>query len=106
MALYEIRQYEVRPGKMQSWIQMFHAEILPFQVSKGMVIAGIFQGETDDSVFFWIRRFDSEEHREKLYKAVYEDDYWKTLAGRIAEHINRETIICNRVLPTDMSILR
>ena len=106
MAFYEIRQYEVRPGKMESWVKMFHAEILPFQVSKGMVVAGIFQGETDDSMFFWLRRFDTEEHREELYAAVYEDDYWKTLAERIAEHINRETIICNRVIPTDMSILR
>lgn len=106
MALYEIRQYEVRPGKMDAWIEMFNTEILPFQVSKGMVVSGIFRGEEDDSVFFWIRRFDSEAHREKLYAAVYEDDYWATLVDRIGEHINRETIICNRVLPTDMSILR
>lgn len=107
MAFYEIRQYEVRPGKMESWTKMFDEEILPYQVSKGMVIAGVFRGEEDDSVFFWIRRFKSEADRERLYAAVYEDDHWKIgLAPRVAEHINRETIICNRVVPLDMSVLK
>lgn len=107
MAFYEIRQYEIRPGKMQSWVKMFNEEILPYQVSKGMVVCGIFQGEEDDSVFFWIRRFESEADRERLYAAVYEDDHWKTkLSDRVGQHINRETIICNRVVPLDMSILK
>lgn len=107
MAFYEIRQYEIRPGKMDSWIRMFDKEILPFQVSKGMVVAGIFRGETDDSVFFWIRRFEDEAHREALYKAVYESDEWKTgMSGRVGEHINRETIIVNRVVPSEASVLR
>lgn len=107
MPFYEIRQYEIRPGKMKSWVKMFNEEILPYQVAKGMVICGIFQGETDDSVFFWIRRFESETHREKLYAAVYEDDHWKTqFSDRVGEHINRETIFCNRVTPLDMSVLK
>jgi len=107
MAFYQIRPYEIRPGKMASWVKMFDDEILPYQVSKGMVICGVFQGETDDSVFFWIRRFESEAERERLYAAVYEDDHWKTrLAARVGEHINRETIICNRVNPLAMSVLK
>lgn len=107
MTFYEIRQYEILPGKMDAWTELFNKEILPFQVGKGMVVSGIFQGETDDSVFFWIRRFESESHREKLYAAVYEDEHWKTkLADRIGKLINRETIICNRVVPLEMSILK
>lgn len=107
MPFYEIRQYEIRPGKMESWVKMFNDEILPFQVGKGMVVAGMFRGEADDSVFFWIRRFESEAHREKLYAAVYEDEHWVNhMSGRVGEHINRETIICNRVLPLEMSVLK
>ncbi len=78
MAFYELRQYFVRPGKMDEWVKIMEQEIIPFQVSKGMVICGSFRGETDDSAYIWIRRFNSEAEREAQYKAVYETDHWKT----------------------------
>ena len=107
MAFFEIRQYDIRPGKMQSWLKMFDEEILPFQVSKGMVIHGVFAGEEDDSVFFWIRRFEDETHREKLYAAVYESDEWRNdMSPRVGEHIDRETIKVHRVVPSALSIMK
>lgn len=107
MAFFEIRQYDIRPGKMASWLKMFDEEILPFQVAKGMVVTGIFHGETDDSVFFWIRRFEDETHRERLYAAVYDSDEWKNeMSPRVGEHIDRETIKVSRVVPTPMSVMR
>ena len=107
MAFYEIRQYDIRPGKMDSWIEFFDNEILPFQAAKGMVVAGIFRGETDDSVFFWIRRFEDEAHRERLYAAVYDSEEWKTrFSDRVGEHIDRSTIKVNRVTPSAMSVLK
>src|SRR6266404_3222961 len=78
MAFYELRQYKVRPGKIDQWVKIMEEEIIPFQVSKGMVICGSFRGETDPSVYVWLRRFESEAERDALYKAVYETDYWKT----------------------------
>jgi hypothetical protein len=68
MAFYELRQYHVRPGRMDEWVKIMEEEIIPFQVSKGMVICGSFRGETDHSQYVWIRRFDSEAQREALYK--------------------------------------
>ena len=76
-AFYELRQYKVLPGQMENWLKCMQEEIIPFQVSKGMVIAGSFRGETDESVYIWIRRFESEEQRVKLYADVYESAYWK-----------------------------
>ncbi len=72
MAFYELRQYKVLPGQMAGWVKIMEEEIIPFQVSKGMVITGSFQGETDLSVYVWLRRFESEEQRVALYAAVYE----------------------------------
>ena len=107
MAFYELRQYEIRPGKMAAWLELMEKEIIPFQVSKGMVIAGSFRGETDDTVYVWIRRFEDEAHRERLHAAVYESDHWKTsLSPRVGELINRETISSQRIVPTAMSILK
>ena len=107
MAFYEIRQYEIRPGKMDEWIRMMDQEILPFQAAKGMVISGIFRGEEDDSVFIWIRRFENEAERVRLYKAVYESDEWvNDMSPRVGELINRETINVQRVVPSAASVLQ
>ena len=107
MAFYELRQYEVRPGKMAEWLTLMEEEIIPLQVAKGMVIPGSFRGETDDSVYVWLRRFESEAEREKLYAAVYEDPHWQTsISPRIGELINREATRVQRIVPTSRSVLR
>ena len=40
MAFYELRQYKVLPGQMDLWVKYMEEEIIPYQVSKGMVICG------------------------------------------------------------------
>lgn len=104
MAFYELRQYKVHPGKLDEWVRIMEEEIIPFQVSKGMVICASFRGETDQSVYVWIRRFDSEEQREALYKAVYESDFWKTkIAPRVPEFLDRPGNVVTRIVPTPRS---
>jgi NIPSNAP len=104
MAFYELRQYKVLPGKMDEWVRIMEDEIIPFQVAQGMVICGSFRGETDDSVYIWLRRFDSEAQREALYKAVYETEYWKTkIAPRVPDYLDRPSIVVTRIIPTPKS---
>ncbi len=57
MAFYELRQYKVLPGKMDEWVKIMEEEIIPFQVSKGMVICGSFRGETASRAKPSARRF-------------------------------------------------
>jgi hypothetical protein len=107
MAFYELRQYKVRPGKLAEWVRIMEEEIIPFQVSKGMVICGSFRGETDDSVYVWLRRFESEAQREALYKAVYESDFWKTkIAPRVPDYLDREKMVITRIVPTGKSTMQ
>ncbi len=88
MAFYELRQYPVLAGKMDEWVRFMEEEIIPFQVSKGMVITGSYRGEDDDTVYVWTRRFESEAEREALYAAVYESDHWKNeVAPKVPELI-------------------
>jgi hypothetical protein len=104
---FELRQYRVRPGKQAEWVRMMEDEIIPFQQSQGMVILGSFTGEEDDSVYVWIRRFDSEQQREQLYEKVYQSDHWKQNIGpRIPDMIDREAINVQRIEPTPISALR
>ena len=105
MAFYEIRRYEVVPGKMDEWLSLMEGTIIPFQVQRGMVIAGSFRGEEDDTVYVWMRRFESEAERERLYKAVYESDYWKNkVAPRVTELMDRSAMRVTRIVPTPRSV--
>ncbi len=107
MAFYELRRYTIRPGKMEEWIGYMEGTIIPFQVSKGMVITGSYRGEDDDSVYFWTRRFESEEQRKKLYAAVYESDFWKDeVAPKVVDLIDRDLIRVTRVVPTPRSVVQ
>src|SRR5579884_2108464 len=101
MAFYELRQYKVQPGKMAEWLKVMEEEIIPFQVSKGMVVCGSFRGETDPSVYVWLRRFESEAQRVALYKAVYESEYWKNeIAPRVPNYLDRPNNVVTRMIPT------
>lgn len=107
MAFYELRHYRVLPGKMDEWVRCMEETIIPFQVARGMVIAGSFRGESDDQTYIWMRRFDSEEQREQLYAAVYQSDEWKTeISPQVEELIDRTTIEVTRLVATPKSVLR
>jgi hypothetical protein len=107
MAFFELRQYRMRPGQREAWAKFFEEEDVPFQVSKGMVISGSFFGEEDKDLFVWLRRFESEEERERLYEAVYQSDRWKEELGpRAGELIDREQIKVTRLEAMPKSVLR
>ena len=107
MAFYELRQYKVLDGQMENWLKVMQEEIIPFQVGKGMVIAASFRGEDDDSVYVWIRRFENEAERERLYDEVYGSDYWKDdVSPRLSSMLDRDAMVVTRLTPTEMSILR
>ena len=102
---YELRQYKVLPGRMDEWLRFMEGTIIPFQVARGMLITGSFRGEEDDSVYVWLRRFESEAERERLYAAIYDSDAWKNEIGpRVGELIDRESISVQRIVPTPRSV--
>lgn len=104
---FELRQYHVRPGKQAEWVKYMEEEIIPFQIKKGMVVIGSFVGEQDESVYVWIRRFESEEQREQLYAAVYESDTWKSeIAPKIPEMLDREKAVITRLTATAKSVIQ
>ena len=102
---HELRQYSIRPGRMDEWVEFMERDIIPFQVSKGMVITGSWRGEEDETVYVWMRRFESEAERERLYEAVYQSDYWKNdVAPRVTELMDRSAIRVTRIVPTPKSV--
>ncbi len=104
---FELREYRTLPGQRENWVRFMEEEIIPFQVSKGMTILGSFVGEEEDDLYIWVRRFDSEEQREKLYKAVYESEYWANeVAPRIPDMMDRSKIVVRRIEATPRSVIQ
>ena len=121
---FELRKYQVFPGKMNKWLELMENTIIPFQVSKGMIIHGSFteisydrfylnngkrEMETlkDRNLYIWIRRFKNSDHKKTLYKKVYESEEWvKTIAPIVETLINRNTIVVHNISPTILSIMK
>lgn len=104
---FELREYRTKPGQRERWVKFMEEVILPFQISKGMVVVGSFVGTQEDDLYIWIRRFDSEEQREALYAAVYQSDEWQNvIAPQIPEMMDREKIVVRRIAPTEKSVIR
>ena len=104
---FELREYRTLPGQREDWVRFMEEEIIPFQVSKGMVILGSFVGEDEDDLYVWIRRFESEEEREKLYAAVYESYNWVNEIGpKIPEMMDRSKIVVRRLEASSRSVIQ
>lgn len=104
---FELREYRTRPGQRDNWLKFMEEVVIPFQVSKGMIVVGSFVGEEEEDLYVWIRRFESEEERERLYAAVYQSAEWQNeIAPRIPEMMDRERIVVRRIVPGPRSIIR
>lgn len=104
---FELRQYRMQPGQRESWVKFMEEVIIPFQVSKGMVILGSFVAQEEEDLYVWIRRFASEDERVRLYEAVYQSDTWKNEIGpKVPTMIDREKITVTRLEATPKSVIQ
>jgi len=102
----ELRQYRTHPGQRDNWVNFMEEIIIPFQVSKGMVIVGSFVGEQEENLYVWIRRFESESEKERLYEDVYQSEEWlNNIAPKIPEMLDRDKIVVTRIAPTAVSVI-
>ena len=105
--LFELRQYRTKPGQRERWVRFMEEVIIPFQIAKGVVIVGSFVGEEEDYLYVWIRRFDSEAERERIYEAVYESEQWKeVMLPQVVEMLDREKSVITRLEATPKSVIR
>ena len=61
----------------------------------------------DRNMYIWIRRFKNLDHKQKLYKDVYESDEWiDNIAPKVEKLIDRNTIVVHNLSPTALSIMK
>ena len=123
-SFFELRIYQVQPGKMQEWLAFMEEVVIPFQVKQGMVIHGSFTMDSTDEfslrdgervmdstqkgeTYVWIIRFESAEQKENLYKAVYESEEWVNNIGpRVGTLIDRNSIVVHNLSATALSVMK
>lgn len=82
-------------------------KIIPFHVSRGIVVVGSFISPEKEDLYVWIRRFESEEERARYAKEVAESDYWKKeLLPQIDEMMDRLAMQVTRLEATPKSVLQ
>jgi hypothetical protein len=104
---FEFRHYTCKPGQRDNWVKYMEDVVIPFQASKGMVILGSWRGEEDETSYYWMRRFESEEERKAQYDAVYQSDTWKNEMGpKVPDMVERELIKVTRLVATPKSAIQ
>ena len=104
---FELRQYRIKGGQREAFVKHMEKEVIPFQIAKGMVVIGSFIAQEEDDLYVWIRRFESEEERERLYQAVYESDHWKNeISPSIGTMLDRDSIQVTRLEATPKSVIQ
>ncbi len=104
---FELRQYRIKGGQREAFVKLMEEEVIPFQVAKGMVVVGSFVAQEEDDLYVWIRRFENEEERERLYQAVYDSDQWKDeISPNIGTMLDRESIQVTRLEATPKSVIQ
>ena len=82
-------------------------KIIPYQVSLGVTVLGSFVAEDDPDLYVWIRRFDSEPERQRLYAEMYESPTWLNEIKPVNDGmIIREKIQVTRLLATPKSVIQ
>ena len=105
--IFELRQYRLKPGQRERWVKWMEEKIIPYQVALGVTVLGSFVAEEDPDLYVWIRRFDSEEERQRLYSEMYESPIWLNDIKPVNdEMIIREKIQVTRLLATPGSAIQ
>ena len=77
MAVVELRQYMLHPGRRDALIDLFEREFVESQEAVGMTLIGQFRDLDDPDRFVWLRRFPDMEARRRSLEAFYLGPVWQ-----------------------------
>lgn len=101
MPIVELREYKVLPGKLEAWLAWMAEEILPYQISKGMRVLNTYTHQDEDGQdwFVWLREFESESERQRIYQQTYNDWWITSIRPKVFQHIDEHAIRVRTLTP-------
>ncbi|MFE7096138.1 NIPSNAP family protein [Streptomyces erythrochromogenes] len=76
LAVIELRQYALRPGRRDDLIELFDRELVEPQEEEGMAVLGQFRDLDDPDRFVWLRAFPDMAARYDALTAFYGGPVW------------------------------
>ncbi|AQT75735.1 NIPSNAP family protein [Streptomyces sp. fd1-xmd] len=76
LAVIELRQYTLRPGRRDDLIELFDGELVEPQEEEGMAVLGQFRDLDDPDRFVWLRGFPDMAARHDALAAFYGGPVW------------------------------
>jgi len=77
MNVVELRNYLLKSGTRDKFIQYFKKHFIESQHELGAYTPGLFRIKGEDDRFFWIRGFDNMQKRIRFLPAFYGGEVWK-----------------------------
>ena len=77
MNVIELRNYLLKQGKRDEFIQYFKKHFVQSQNEIGAYTPGLFSIKDEENRFFWIRGFDNMRERSRFLPAFYGGEVWK-----------------------------
>jgi hypothetical protein len=97
VAVVELRQYRLVPGRRDEMIAIFERHLLEPQEDVGMRVLGHFRDQGDPERFVWLRGFRDMPSRRAALEAFYNGDLW---------HEHRDAVNATIVDSDDVLLLR
>lgn len=97
VAVVELRQYTLVPGRREEMISIFERDLLEPQEDVGMRVIGHFRDQGDPDRFVWLRGFRDMPSRRAALEAFYDGALW---------HEHRDAVNATIVDSDDVLLLR
>ncbi|MFE4537986.1 NIPSNAP family protein [Streptomyces scopuliridis] len=99
-AVFELRQYTLRPGRRDELIELFDREFVETQEETGMIVLGQFRDLDDPDRFVWLRGFTDMEARRQALSAFYGGPVWAAHGPRAnATMVDSDNVLLLRPAP-------
>jgi hypothetical protein len=106
MSVIRVRIYTIHQGKREEFVKLYDEVLLPAQRQFGLEVLGQFISLDDDQTFIWLRRFDSQQERQRKWDEFYGSDLWRNQLGPRANPLMQDTSNVIAVQPTPGSAIQ
>ena len=76
LAVIELRQYTMKPGQRDIFVDVFERHLIEPQEDVGMTVIGHFRDQGDPNKFVWLRGFRDMSSRRAALESFYGSDLW------------------------------